>query len=855
PGPHNTPIDLSEIDIVLQLRKLARSSESVDFIDFGPAAHAIYAAKRDLEVHDAEIDAIVSSAHPLACAIAQLAEQAEQHGVVLLGFESAVRFDDPAPPCSAPAPSVIDHFGFRDGLSQPSVDETLSSAKANDVPPGDLICGYRNSLSDADWSSDSTPGRQLLDHGSFMVLRKMSQDPAALERFLARAEHDNPGLTQAEIAACLVGRTRDGDPLAAPGETNDFTYAGDLAGEACPFAAHIRRANPRDSFQGRPAPRILRRGMTFGHRYPTGGPGESRGSLFIAYAASIAEQYEVVQRWLNGGNPTHIGSAQNDPLTGIAPDGGPRTFRFIKDGVRRLTITEPFVGLDYMLYLFMPSKSALRRIIASTSQTIGQPGNQASGDEILRVIQHLDDQAAGLEWKRLTEDFDTKDPAEKNEGPDVWAAIRANGGTARIGGGYPMVTPSIAAKGFEATTSKPVVMVGTKDLIEEVLSRPDLYSVSEQRVRTAATFGRIYVALDPKDGYEAEACVTNEIVWDYSEYHENDVFGLAYHATTARLAAMRAAAHAIGRTSFKLELRRELFMPVLGDLSHAWFDIPDLPTSDEPQYITSGGWGWEPVDGSAASTVATGERRPRCPGDFMAPSRACFYPKPTPSITSFGVAHGLALKAAAAKIVKKYRDGKAPIRGAISSRMYARIKDDDLVARNLIGIMEGMLPPTDGILRGIVYEWLDQRTLWRHQGALHRRTQGLPPPYADAKAALERAVAEAMCKRPAPDLIYRTATAQAAGVKLGKTVINEGDWIVLGLVSATQASLSGAPDITPVFGGRREKPRQDPGRPLHACPAQKMVMAMVYGILSALLDSGRIVAQPASLIIEIRDNR
>ena len=61
------------------------------------------------------------------------------------------------------------------------------------------------------------------------------------------------------LAAAMVGRTREGQPLAPLTHdwiegvgtsheevaANHFTYAGDPHGERCPFGAHIRRANPR----------------------------------------------------------------------------------------------------------------------------------------------------------------------------------------------------------------------------------------------------------------------------------------------------------------------------------------------------------------------------------------------------------------------------------------------------------------------------------------------------------------------------------------------------------------------------------------------------------------------------------
>src|SRR3546814_8979900 len=62
---------------------------------------------------------------------------------------------------------------------------------------------------------------------------------------------------------------------------------------------------------------------------------------------------------------------------------------------------------------------------------------------------------------------------------------------------------------------------------------------------------------------------------------------------------------------------------------------------------------------------------------------------------------------------------KAP--GLISRAMFALPgMTKDLAARNIIGIMLGATPPTLGNLQGIFYDWLHERTLWRHQAALRR---------------------------------------------------------------------------------------------------------------------------------------
>jgi hypothetical protein len=181
----------------------------------------------------------------------------------------------------------------------------------------------------------------------------------------------------------------------------------------------------------------------------------------------------------------------------------------------------------------------------------------------------------------------------------------------------------------------------------------------------------------------------------------------------------------------------------------------------------------------------------------------------------------------------------------------------------------------DGNLRGILLEWLTERTLWRHQAGL-RRILGDTPAYADftkARQILYGPISQAMCKRPAPDLLYRTATDYEK--QTGKPIVlrayngdsksdvhvREGDLVVASLVSAAQRSLAhkSTPDgdVSIVFGGRRrtawQAGRTNIDYPVHACPAKDMAMGAIMGIMAALLDAGRIQALPASLIVRISD--
>src|SRR5207302_1778283 len=95
-----------------------------------------------------------------------------------------------------------------------------------------------------------------------------------------------------------------------------------------------------------------------------------RGLVFIAYNASIAEQYEVVQRWVSGGNSTGGCSAHSDPFLGVPEPGQRRYYRFeataatgperepmvfsiaLDTGPEVFQQPRPFVSLQWGAYLF-----------------------------------------------------------------------------------------------------------------------------------------------------------------------------------------------------------------------------------------------------------------------------------------------------------------------------------------------------------------------------------------------------------------------------------------------------------------------------------------------------------------------
>jgi Dyp-type peroxidase family len=302
-----------------------------------------------------------------------------------------------------------EHFGFRDGISQPWIRGLTRPSQPNRAPdqgqpgqdliwPGEFVLGYPSQ----DPKDPHKPGPIVLPraawarNGSFMVFRRLEQMVPEFRRFVV-AQAARLGLDAELLAARMVGRWPSGAPLETaplyddtalakdPLRNNAFDYHADPAQRRCPYAAHIRKVNPRDDApEGKAAMltrRILRAGIPFG---PEVMPGEnrtmhSRGLMFVCYQASIERQFEWIQAQF-ANNPGFVGGKTRpgdgapvmpgfDPIIGRAPGGGARVMDEpapnYPAGNRRtsLEIPEEFVKLTAAAYFFMPSLSALRNVL------------------------------------------------------------------------------------------------------------------------------------------------------------------------------------------------------------------------------------------------------------------------------------------------------------------------------------------------------------------------------------------------------------------------------------------------------------------------------------------------------------
>lgn len=198
-----------------------------------------------------------------------------------------------------------EHFGFKDGISQPGIRGKISSA------PGDFITPRYVGPGDPHSTIFAKPGQVLVwpgqfllgelrqntesltapsppavnfpkwaRRGSYAVCRRLLQDVPAFWEFVAEAS-TAVGLPEVRVASMLVGRWPSGAPVMRVPAADDTALAGDefannhfifdddtrpsslrpipgyagdghpaaradVLGAICPHFAHIRKVNPRD---------------------------------------------------------------------------------------------------------------------------------------------------------------------------------------------------------------------------------------------------------------------------------------------------------------------------------------------------------------------------------------------------------------------------------------------------------------------------------------------------------------------------------------------------------------------------------------------------------------------------------
>lgn len=290
-----------------------------------------------------------------------------------------------------------EHFGFLDGVSQPAVKDvdTTPNPGQETVRQGIILLGREN---------DPTTRPSWALDGTFLAFRYLSQLVPEFNNFLKA--NAIPGLPPAQgaelLGARLVGRWKSGAPIdltpiaddpalgADPKRNDNFRF--DLTNpddqttqDRCPFAAHVRKTNPRADLEDHnnistETRRIIRSGIAFGpevsaNEAANGKTSQDRGLLFVAYQSDIKNGFQFIQHsWAN--TPTFppfkpAGVVPGfDPIIGQVGTQDPNTFQTFgtnpKSQATGLKLSPPtsFVVPRGGEYFFTPSIPALKETFA-----------------------------------------------------------------------------------------------------------------------------------------------------------------------------------------------------------------------------------------------------------------------------------------------------------------------------------------------------------------------------------------------------------------------------------------------------------------------------------------------------------
>lgn len=275
---------------------------------------------------------------------------------------------------------------------------------------------------------DQKGGLELRDfgrNGSFLIMRQMQQHSTEFSDYLEyksaelSGKYDGLNITSEWLAAKMVGRKTNGVSLlaephfaganvsktieaeadeeqcrnktakpedrcmrndGAPSQAdNDFLFGTeDPQGLKCPYGAHIRRANPRDSLAPKSQyqidisnrHRLLRRGRPYVKSEDQAtiaqGGDPAEGLLFMCLNSDIERQFEFVQQTWMTARIFHGLEDERDPIVAAKEadeNGTPVLGKFTiptSFGPIQLDDVPPFVTITNGGYFFMPSRSAIR---------------------------------------------------------------------------------------------------------------------------------------------------------------------------------------------------------------------------------------------------------------------------------------------------------------------------------------------------------------------------------------------------------------------------------------------------------------------------------------------------------------
>jgi deferrochelatase/peroxidase EfeB/cytochrome P450 len=226
------------------------------------------------------------------------------------------------------------------------------------------------------WKDGSSLLRYPYKSKSTLLAAKRLQDAQAAEVSHLSTLHDplhskTAPISDEQSAQQIPSLDRHSDP-SSPAKVsptprfsdNDFLHGiDDPQGQRCPFSAHIRRANPRDSLApGEPTQlrisnrhRILRRGRVYKE---SGKDGGEKGLLFMCLNVNLERQYEFIQQtWINSSS---FHGLENEGDVIAQPDAKEKFTIPTASGPIVIKNLQSFITVRGGGYFFMPSRSAIR---------------------------------------------------------------------------------------------------------------------------------------------------------------------------------------------------------------------------------------------------------------------------------------------------------------------------------------------------------------------------------------------------------------------------------------------------------------------------------------------------------------
>lgn len=721
---------------------------------------------------------------------------------------------------------VREHFGFRDGLSQPALQPASGPVAKPDevwddrVAAGELLLGHPTERGGGVYPRRPDP---LLDNGSFLVLRKTAQHVDQWQKVVQgggrsldpewdRRSEPLKRQTLGLVAAKLMGRSLAGEPVGQPdvGEGNHFDYRDDARGTGCPFAAHARRANPRTrDAKGHPnVPRLWRRGMSYGPRWAEGeAAGAERGLFFMAYCGSIAEQFEVVQRWMTGGNSTGVASSHSDPFLGVPPVDRPRSIQWVDETgqVQRVDLgREPLTTLRWGLYLFVPSMDGLRHIARGPAALAPPVPHPLAGEP------YAPGSPAFQSWRQLLQDADQRDA--------LWRRVNESGGQVQTAYGQLVSHPGRVL-----------------DILRDDGAR---YTVRGYGRRFAASVGPGYLGMDavgPHAGHDerAEQSGVNAAI---VRIDEATAYAAALQHTQARLADLARKTPwppVPGAPKLVPVDVLDLGERVLAALCKQWFGVPD------GVHLAAGG-------------AASDKPAPRCPRDLVDVARYIFGAHPSPDVSEQGRTRGRALRQAVHAWLQT-QTGTPPAQWPPLTRdiwrgLAAQGLGLDVVADTVAGVMLGFTPSVFGNYSNLMRAWVERGhdgacTLWDLQALLLR--DGLTPDFDTVRQRLRPRLIEQMRRCPIPTTVWR----EKAGTPLpaDPSAEREPEKIVIGLHGVMQHP--DAHELLMWGGAWRGDAAYPEMQALHACPGYGLSTGVLMGLVAGLLLAGSLKMSPSPTIV------